>query len=186
MIKSKITLCCTLLTCIVLSMGCNNSNKQEFTVFYFCGDFETSAQITCADFERMCMASEYDDTVFIDSDVAEQIKNAVADAQPTDDSQNPLSPIMYVKTADQDLCLNRIDNLCWIKQDNGAYRLSILSNEVAYLLKCKSKYYNYLPDDILESDNGIKQYGVPADYNKVQSKKTEKPKEAAKVLIKVI
>ncbi len=169
---------------IFLFFSCNHRNNQEFTIFYFSGNIEPNRPFDCTELDSLCIATEYDDTIFIDYTIAEQIKNAIMSAKSTDNCHS-LSPVIYVNIDNFDLCLNGTDNRCWIKQDGKEYRPSILSNKVVYLLKWKSKYYNYLPYDILELDKGIQQYGIPSDYKKNQKKKILKKKETNKVLVQI-
>ncbi len=170
--------------CIFIFFSCDHCNNQEFTIFYFCGNIEPNRPFDCAELNSLCMATEYDDTVFIASSVAEQIENAIMSAKSTN-NHHSLSPVMYVNFGNSDLCLNGIDNQCWIKQDDKEYHPYILSNKVVYFLKWKSMYYNFLPHDILELDKGIQQYGIPSDYKKEYVNGTLKKKEASKILVRV-
>ena len=92
---------------------------------------------------------------------------------------------MYVNAGDMNLCLNGIDNRCWVKQTGGQYHPSVISNKTAYLLKWKSHYYNFLPHDGLVLDKEIRQYGIPYDYRENQVEKPVKKKEVSKVLLKI-
>lgn len=183
-IISKKYLYCIFFICIFIFFSCDHCNNQDITIFYFCGNIEPNRPFDCAEFDSLCMTAEYDDTVFIDSSVAEEIKSAIKSVQPTD-NHHSFSPVIYVNIGNLDLCLNGIDNRCWIKQDDKEYHPSILSDKVVYLLKWKSMYYNYLPYDILDLDKGIRQYGVPFDYKKEQAKGTSKKKEVSKILVRV-
>lgn len=114
-----------------------------------------------------------------------QIKDDIINAKPTNNYSNSYTPILYVNVGNQNLCLNGINNQCWIKQSDRKYHPSILSNKTVYLLKWKSFYYNYLPYDILQLDKGIRQFGIPSDYKKDQINKIIKKKEMSKVLVRV-
>lgn len=181
----KIYLYCTLIIYILFLFSCNQRHKTEITIFYFCGDVEPYRQFDCTKLDSICKINEYDDTIFISSTMFKQIKDEITNAQPTNNYSNSYTPIMYVNVGEQDLCLNGINNQCWIKQSDRKYYPSILSNKIVYLLKWKSFYYNYLPYDILQLDKGIRQYGIPSDYKKEQVNKMVKKKEMAKVLVKV-
>ena len=174
-----------LIICTLLLFSCNYRHKQEITIFYFCGNIEPYRQFDCTDLDSICKTNEYDDTIFITSTMFKQIKDDIINAKPTNNYSNSYTPIIYVNVGNQNLCLNGINNQCWIKQSDRKYHPSILSNKTVYLLKWKSFYYNYLPYDILQLDKGIRQFGIPSDYKKDQINKIIKKKEMSKVLVRV-
>lgn len=174
-----------LIICTLLLFSCNYRHKQEITIFYFCGNIEPYRQFDCTDLDSICKTNEYDDTIFITSTMFKQIKDDIINAKPTNNYSNSYTPIIYVNVGNQNLCLNGINNQCWIKQSDRKYHPSILSNKTVYLLKWKSFYYNYLPHDILQLDKGIQQFGIPSDYKKDQINKIIKKKEMSKVLVRV-
>ena len=145
-----------LIICTLFLFSCNYRHKQEITIFYFCGDIEPYRQFDCTDLDSICKTNEYDDTIFITSTMFKQIKDDIINAKPTNNYSNAYTPIIYVNVGNQNLCLNGINNQCWIKQSDRKYHPSILSNKTVYLLKWKSSYYNYLPYDILQLDKGIR------------------------------
>ena len=177
---------------ILLNEGCKRTDKQEFTVYYFCGAIEPMRPFECDELERYCKTDEYEDTIFIDANMADQISKAILKAKSSNAATKAesiknnciLSPLIYVNAGNSDLCLNATDNMCWVKDDNNKYNLSILSDSVSYILKWKSMYYDYLPPYILKYYKGIQQYGIPADYN---HEKTDSlwPKDTSKILLKV-
>ena len=166
-------------------LSCDNKNGNEITAFYFCGKIESYRQLDCATLDSSCKMSDYDDTIFIDSNMAEKFKRGVKEAK-IQECNNSLTPIIYVNFGSMELCLSETDNFCWVKQSNGNYNTSVLSNKIAYLLKWKSKYYNHLSSVDLKFDKGIQQFGVPSDYKCEKPNKMMKRKETYKVLIKII
>lgn len=172
----------TLIMCILLFSSCNLRKKQEFTVFYFCGDIDFNRQIECMTLDSLCMAAEYDDTIFIDCSIAKKIKYATRNVH-QNKKQDTFTPVMYVNIENMGLCFNGINNHCWIRQNEMKYIPAIFDSQILYLIKWKSGYYNHLPYDILELDHGIRLYGVPSDYKIVKLNKTVKKKETFKVLM---
>lgn len=175
-----------IITCVFLFCRCYNrrSNLQEFSIFYFHGEIDTYIKFDCETLDSLSKISQYDDTIFIDVNTAEEIKQAVEKIQHDSNYINTRNAIMHINIGKPDLYLNDTDNNCWIKRDNK-YQSAKLSNKIIYLLKWKSMYYNYLSLDKLEEDKGIQMYGLPADFKHCQVDKFTKKKEASKILVKV-
>lgn len=176
-----------IIICIFLFCSCYNrrSNLQEFSIFYFHGGIDTHIQFDCEMLDSLSKTAQYDDTVFMDVNTAEQIKLAVEKLQPDSNSISTRNAVMHINIENIDLYLNDIDNNCWIKRDNK-YVSARLCNKIIYLLKWKSMYYNHLPQDKLESDTGIQLYGLPVDFKHNQVDKFTKKEEASKIFVKFL
>ena len=160
----------TFVICSILLGSCNIESYRRFE---------------CTKLDSICKTIGYDDTIFVNSVVFKQIEDGIMDVEPINNSRNLYIPRLYANIGDMNLCLNGIDNRCWVKQTDGQYHPSIISNKTAYLLKWKSGYYNSLPNDILVLDKGIQQYGIPYDYREERVKGLVKKKEISKVLLRI-
>ena len=175
----------TFVICSILLGSCNCHKEKELTIFYLCGNIESYRRFECTKLDSICKTIGYDDTIFVNSVVFKQIEDGIMDVEPINNSRNLYIPRLYANIGDMNLCLNGIDNRCWVKQTDGQYHPSIISNKTAYLLKWKSGYYNSLPHDILVLDKGIQQYGIPYDYREERVKGLVKKKEISKVLLRI-
>lgn len=153
---------------IFLSYGCRK--KEQFTVYYIHPTVEFCASPTCEDIENGCNREKYNDTVYIDSDVAEQIKNGIINAKPINDPSIKPYIYIYVKIADLNLYLDRGGNECLIKKGDNKPYTAVVSDRTAYLIKWKSGYYNHRYYESLKTsienryDKGLVRYGIPPDY----------------------
>lgn len=166
--KSSFYCILSVLFFIFLSCGCRK--KEEFTVFYYYPGVEFCASPTFESIESECNREKYNDTVYIGSDVAEQIKNGIINAKPINDPSIIPYIYIYVKIADLNVYLDRGWNVCWIKKGNSKPYAAVVSDRTAYLIKWKSGYYNHeIYDDLKISienryDKGLVRYGIPPDY----------------------
>lgn len=181
----RINLYCMFIICIVLLMSCNSHKEKELTIFYLCGTIESHRHIECTKLDSICKTIEYDDTIYVNAVAFKQIEDGIRNAKPVKNSPNSYNSVMYVNAGDMNLCINGIDNRCWVKQTGGQYHSSVINDKTAYLLKWKSHYYNFLPHDVLVLDKEIRQYGIPYDYRENQVQKPVKKKEVSKVLLKI-
>lgn len=151
---------------LVLYSGC--LKNEEFTVYYYYPSVELFCAPTCESLKRECNRFLYDDTIYIDADILEQIKKGIINAKSI---YNPsIEPHIYVKMENLDLYLDDTNNECWIKKGDNKRYSAILNNRTAYLIKWKSGYYNHLEYDDLNNnienlyDSGLARYGIPSDY----------------------
>lgn len=151
---------------LVLYSGC--LKNEEFTVYYYYPSVELFCAPTCESLKRECNRFLYDDTIYIDADISEQIKKGIINAKSI---YNPsIEPHIYVKMENLDLYLDDKNNECWIKKGDNKRYSAILNNRTAYLIKWKSGYYNHEYYESLKTsienrfDKGLARYGIPPDY----------------------
>ena len=161
---------CILSVLFFIFLNCGCRKKEEFTVYYYHPTIEFCSSPTCESIESDCNIEKYNDTVYIDSDVAEQIRNGIINAKPINNPSIEPYIYIYVKIADLYLYLDRSRNVCWIKKGNNKPYIAVVSDRTAYLIKWKSGYYNQLNYDYLKIiienrfDKGLVRYGIPSDY----------------------
>jgi len=168
---------CISLICTFLFISCRNRDNQEFTVFY--DDhylfIEWCAQPSCDSYEYWCSKCNYNDTIEIESETVEKIRDAIANAKPPVGHIDTIfaGPMLYMKFKDLDFCLSEIDSLCWIKGDDEKYHIYSFSQEASYLIKRKTGYYNHykreelLDEYVIKRDGGLRQFGIPSDYKEI-------------------
>ena len=161
---------CILSVLFFISLNCGCRKKEQFTVYYIHPTVEFCASLTCDDIENECNREKYNDTVYIGSDVAEQIRNGIINAKPINNPSINPDIYIYVKIADLNLYLDYSRNVCWIRKGDNKLYTAVVSDRTAYLIKCISGYYNHLNYDNLKNsiedryDSGLARYGIPSDY----------------------
>lgn len=167
-IITKNSFYCILSVLFFISLSCGCRKKEQFTVYYIHPTVEFCAFPTCEDLENECNREKYN--VYIDSDVAEQIKNGIINAKPINNLSIGPYVYIYVKIADLNVYLERGGNECLIKKGDNKPYTAVVSDRTAYLIKWKSGYYNHeIHDDLKISienrfDKGLVRYGIPSDY----------------------
>ena len=161
---------CILSVLFFISLNCGCRKKEQFTVYYIHPTVEFCASLTCDDIENECNREKYNDTVYIGSDVAEQIRNGIINAKPINNPSINPDIYIYVKIADLNLYRDYSRNVCWIRKGDNKLYTAVVSDRTAYLIKWKSGYYNHEIYDNLKIsienrfDKGLVRYGIPPDY----------------------
>lgn len=183
MLKYKFSFYILLFIIFVSCRYRQNVPEKKVTIFYFTGNIDTYRQLECEDIEKFSENTKYDDTLFVKKYVIEQVSQKIKYAKrDTSRHYTNNNPIIYVDIHGMKLCINAKGNICWIKK-HDRYELYKISDQVAYLLKCNSNYYNNMSMNDLFYDYGIKKYGIPNGYKDINASKDSKRKESYKILV---
>lgn len=154
-----------LISSIMLASCATDSTKTSWTeasdsivVTFKPGLWESSAATPCNIVFDKIEKTDVDTVIKLPTDEFKKIKTALTTAKKKG-GENVCDAILQVKTDTFRTCIcsfNRAYNI-----DNEEI---YINEEVIYLLKSRSGYYNYIEKDMLRYDRGIKKFGIPKDY----------------------
>lgn len=170
----------------LLMIGCNHLEDRDvsFTVFYYNGIVEFSISPTPNEFKMMCEQSSYSDTIYIDSDSWQSITSGIQSMVEPSDSSLAFNPHLLIIIDGITICLNPFNNECMVSHDGMNYYRATMDNLTAYNIKWKSGFYNYIcKEDLLDFDDGIREFGIPIDYSPIHGEWNYLPPITSKIML---
>ena len=71
-----------------------------------------------------------------------------------------------------------------VSHDGMNYYRATMDNLTAYNIKWKSGFYNYIcKEDLLDFDDGIREFGIPIDYSPIHGEWNYLPPITSKIML---
>lgn len=160
-------------TCAIL-MGCTSYCPDTIVVYYLHGFVDTSISKTCLEMKKMAMNDEssrfvrYDTICITHSDFL-KLRNYVSNPKLVPEKIKNVGGLDSRIVVVYDTLAVSFETTTNQYGENSRNEIVYANNEIVYLLKSLSGYYNYFDkEDLLQFFPEIKEFGIPKTYKRVR------------------
>lgn len=164
------------LICIFFT-GCISNCPDTITVYYLHGFVDTNISKKCSEMKEMAMNDEISpyvkyDTICITHADFVRLKNYVTNQKVISDSTIKICSIDSRIVAVYDTLAVSFGDTRNLYGSNQNGEFVCATNEIVYLIKSLSGYYNYFDkEDLLSFFPEIKHFGIPKTYKRIKPPK---------------